>query len=170
MHKLVRTGAVAAAGLAAALALTGCGGDAADKEKGASAPPSAAPGGAGSGSGADSSGEAPDIEGTWSGLSKDGVVALSVSDGRAALIAGQSICDGTVTAAKPQTLSLKCDNGNTDRTQGTVESSDGKRLVISWSGGAKDTLARTEPGDGGTLPGLPTGLPSQYPTDLVPQS
>jgi hypothetical protein len=41
---------------------------------------------------------------------------------------------------------------------GTIESNDGKTLVISWDAGAKDTLTRTVAGE---LPkGLPTGIPT----------
>ncbi|MFD5031745.1 hypothetical protein ACFWM0_15205 [Streptomyces sp. NPDC058405] len=169
MHKLIRT-SVAAAGLAAALVLTGCGGDSdsgsdSGKDKGGAAASSGtASGDAGSGSdagsdsgpGGDASGGS--IEGTWAGLSDGKAVALSVKAGKVALVADQHVCQGTVEDMGEPMLSLKCADGNTDRTMGTIESNDGKTLVISWDAGKKDTLAKAEDGK------LPGGLPTSLPT------
>ncbi|MFD5111511.1 hypothetical protein ACFVWX_00380 [Streptomyces sp. NPDC058220] len=169
MHKLIRT-SVAAAGLAAALVLTGCGGDSdsgsdSGKDKGGAAASSGtASGDAGSGSDAGSdSGSGGDasggsIEGTWAGLSDGKAVALSVKAGKVALVADQHVCQGTVEDMGEPMLSLKCADGNTDRTMGTIESNDGKTLVISWDAGKKDTLAKAEDGK------LPGGLPTSLPT------
>ncbi|MFE7776515.1 hypothetical protein ACFU5O_22020 [Streptomyces sp. NPDC057445] len=167
MHKLVRTG-VAAAGLAAALALTGCGSgdDPADKDRGeSSAVPSGATGGGSGGSSGSGGAKAADLEGTWAGLGKSQVIALSVKDGHATLLAGQHVCNGAAKDGDKVTLSLKCTDGDTERTSGSVESNDGKTVVVSWSTGAKDTLTKTEPGDGFPS-GLPTGLPTELPTPL----
>ncbi|MFD8919915.1 hypothetical protein ACFV0Y_19110 [Streptomyces sp. NPDC059569] len=174
MQTLVRSGA-AAAGLVVtlALALTGCGGDGggegggpAKDEGGATAP--SATGGESSASTADSnsnsgsgaSADAASVEGTWAGLSDGKTVALSVKSGKVALVADRHVCQGAVEDMGEPMFSLKCADGNTDRTMGTIESNDGKTLVIAWGKGVKDTLAKA--GDDK----LPEGLPSELPTDL----
>ncbi|MFJ9210951.1 hypothetical protein [Streptomyces sp. NPDC102264] len=166
MQTLVRSGA-AAAGLVVtlALALTGCGGDGGEgsgpaKDEGGATAPSAT-GGEGSGSTADSGSgaDAAKVEGTWAGLSDGKTVALSVKSGKVALVADQHVCQGAVEDMGEPMFSLKCADGNTDRTMGTIESNDGKTLVISWGKGVKDTLAKA----GDTK--LPKGLPSDLPTD-----
>ncbi|MFJ6179328.1 hypothetical protein [Streptomyces sp. NPDC092295] len=170
MQTLVRSGA-AAAGLVVtlALALTGCGGGGegggpAKDEGGATAPSttggksSASTADSGSGSGA--SADAASVEGTWAGLSDGKTVALSVKSGKVALVADRHVCQGAVEDMGEPMFSLKCADGNTDRTMGTIESTDGKTLVIAWGKGVKDTLAKA--GDDK----LPEGLPSDLPTDL----
>ncbi|WTL22749.1 hypothetical protein OG329_16970 [Streptomyces sp. NBC_01506] len=164
MHKLVRT-SVAAAGLVVALTLTGCGGgdsgdsgddSAKDKSSGAPAPSEPETGGDES---APADGAAADsLEGTWAGMTEGKAVALSVKEGKAALIADEHICQGDVQemGGEPM-LSLKCADGNTDRTMGSIDSNDGKTLVLSWGGGTKDSLAKTDPG------ALPEGLPTDIP-------
>ncbi|MCL7380929.1 hypothetical protein [Streptomyces sp. 35G-GA-8] len=167
MRKLVRTSA-ATTGLvvALALALTGCGGNGGDdsaKGEGGATTPSAT-GGEGSGSTADSGSgadaAAAGVEGTWAGLSDGKTVALSVKSGKVALVADKHVCQGAVEDMGEPMFSLKCADGDTDRTMGTIESNDGKTLVISWGKGVRDTLAKA--GDGK----LPDGLPSDLPTDL----
>ncbi|MEV6423812.1 hypothetical protein [Streptomyces sp. NPDC051662] len=166
MRNLVRTSA-ATTGLvvAFALALTGCGGGSGDdsaKNKGGATAPSGT-GGEGSGSTADSGSgadaAAAGVEGTWAGLSDGKTVALSVKSGKVALVADQHVCQGAVEDMGEPMFSLKCADGNADRTMGTIESNDGKTLVISWGKGVKDTL--TKAGDNK----LPDGLPSDLPTD-----
>lgn len=162
MHRLVRSG-VAAAGLVVALALSGCGGgdsgDDSGKDKGASAPaPSESDAGADE-SAPETGATADSLEGTWAGMTQGKAIALSVKEGKAALIADEHICQGEVEdmGGEPM-LSLKCADGNTDRTMGSIDSNDGKTLVLSWEGGTKDSLAKTDPGK---LPeGLPTGVPA----------
>ncbi|MFD4142235.1 hypothetical protein [Streptomyces sp. NPDC058572] len=156
MRKLVRTSA-AAAGLLAALALTGCGSD----DGGGNDTPkaSASPGESGdNGSG----GESASLEGAWTGMADGGPVALSVSGTAASIVADGHACTGQVKdmGGEPM-LSLKCADGNTDRTMGSIESNDGKTLVISWDAGKKDTLEKADPGK---LPELPTDLPTDLPT------
>ncbi|MGW7466909.1 hypothetical protein ACWGJT_19920 [Streptomyces xantholiticus] len=157
MRKPVRTTA-AAAGLVAALALTGCGGgsDDAGKDDKASASPTEA---GGDGGGKDA-GRSRDIEGTWTGVSDGKPVALSVKDGNAAILADGHACTGEVQDMGKQMLALKCADGNTDRTMGAIESNDGTTLVISWDAGKKDTLRKSAAGE---LPDdLPTGLPTEF--------
>lgn len=159
MHKIMRT-SVAAAGLVVALTLTGCGGsdsgdDSSSKDKGSSTPaPSEPDTGDGESTPADGA-SAGGLEGTWAGTTGGKAVALSVKEGKAALIADEHICQGDIEdmGGEPM-LSLKCADGNTDRTMGSIDSNDGKTLVLSWEGGAKDRLAKTEPGK------LPGGLPT----------
>ncbi|WP_203186984.1 hypothetical protein [Streptomyces pratensis] len=160
MGRLPRSGALLAAGLVAALALTACGGDASDADKdpgGSPAPAQTSPpeaDGAGGGAGG------PDVaalEGTWTGTSDGQPVVLSVASGKAALATGRHVCQGEVKDMGKVMVALKCHDGNTDRTMGTVESNDGKKLVVSWEAGAEDTLSKTDaaaPPPG--LPELPT--------------
>ncbi|MFF3288927.1 hypothetical protein [Streptomyces sp. NPDC003023] len=156
MPKLVRTAAVAA-GFFAALALTGCGSGESD-DAGKDAKASASPAETGGDTGGE--GRSRDIEGTWTGTSEGKPVALSVTGGNAALVADGHACTGEVQDMGKQMLSLKCADGNTDRTMGSIESNDGTTLVISWDAGKKDTLKKSEDGE---LPdGLPTGLPTEF--------
>lgn len=155
MHKRVRT-SVAAAGLvaAAALVLAGCGsdgGDDAGKAKASTAPTNAG-GDAGTG------GDSGNIEGAWAGVTEGKAVSLAVTGTKAVLLADGHACTGEVSDMGKQMLSLKCADGNTDRTMGSIESNDGKTLVISWGAGAKDTLTKSAAGK------LPTGLPTGIPT------
>ncbi|MFI5632156.1 hypothetical protein ACIA8E_22820 [Streptomyces sp. NPDC051664] len=150
MQNLVRTGAVVVAGLVAAVTLTGCGSDSgkSDSGKGATDGQASATGG-GSGSAADASA----LEGTWAGMTDGKAVALSVASGKAALIADAHVCSGEVKDMGKVMLELKCTDGDTDRTMGSIESNNGKTITVSWDAGGKDTLAKTDPG------ALPTGLP-----------
>lgn len=164
MDRFVRTGAVIAASLVTALALTACGSDGDGDGGGARK-------GKGSGSGSDDSGSgsssgstsgstgtpgagASELEGTWAGLTDGKAVMLSVASGKVALVAEQDVCQGDVKDHGKVMLTLKCADGSTERTMGSVESNDGTTLVVSWDAGAKDTLTKTD----GTS--LPTGLPS----------
>ncbi|WP_338677489.1 hypothetical protein V1460_34350 [Streptomyces sp. SCSIO 30461] len=159
MNKPVRQG-IAATGLAAALMLTGCGsGDAADKGgKATSAAPSAATGG---GSGESSpAADLTGLQGTWSAMGSE-MVALSFQDDKVSLIAGPRVCTGVAkSGAEKPTLTLKCGDGDTKRTTGTVESHDAGTVVVSWESGTKDSLTKTD------ASGLPSGLPTSIPTDL----
>ncbi|MEU3186431.1 hypothetical protein ABZ707_19815 [Streptomyces sp. NPDC006923] len=162
MRRLVRT-TVTAAGLVAALALTGCGagdsGDGSGKAPGGDAASGGATTGApdsGAGSGGDAASGA--IDGTWAALTDGKAVALSVKDGKVALVADQHVCQGSVEDMGEPMLSLTCADGNADRAMGTIESNDGKTLVISWGSGRKDTLTKTV--DGKLPGGLPTSVPS----------
>ncbi|MEU3654611.1 hypothetical protein AB0E67_17625 [Streptomyces sp. NPDC032161] len=174
MWKVVRSGAVIAAGLLTALTLTGCGGgDGGDGGKngpgngqdagktgrapggdGSGDDTGGGPGnGSGSGSGSGSTNGAGALEGAWAGKTDGKAVVLSVASGKAVLITEQGACTGEVRDTGRVTLTLKCADGSTDRTDGTVESVNGRTVVVSWSAGTKDTLAKTAPG------ALPSGLP-----------
>ncbi|MET7618432.1 hypothetical protein [Streptomyces sp. NPDC005408] len=154
MHKRVRM-SVAAAGLVGALALTGCGSNSDDASKDKPSATSTEAGQEGGGS-------QGSLDGAWSGVTDGKAVALSVSGKTAAVVADGHVCTGEVADHGKPMLTLKCADGNTDRTMGSIESNDGTKLVVSWEAGAKDTLTKT---DAGKLPkGLPTGLPTGIPT------
>ncbi|WP_409058904.1 hypothetical protein [Streptomyces sp. SYP-A7185] len=171
----VRIGA-AAAGLVAALVLTGCssdGGDGGDggKDKGSAGASAGADGSDGSDasdasdgsgkpdegadSGADSGAEEGGSEGSWVATAGGNPLALVIAGKQATLLGENVLCSGTAGA---DTIRLKCAKGDSDRTEGTVESVDGTSMTVSWKGAGKDQFTRTK---GGKLPeGLPTaGIP-----------
>ncbi|MFE3899623.1 hypothetical protein ACFXPY_04430 [Streptomyces sp. NPDC059153] len=152
MRKVLRTGAVVIAGLVTAAALTGCSSDGRKSDPDGSsdaAKSSRAPGDDGGGPKAD----AAALEGGWAGKTDGKAVVLSVASGKAVLVTEQRACTGTVKDMGKVMLALKCADGDTDRTRGSIVSNDGRTVVVSWDGGTKDTLAKTEPG------AIPSGLP-----------
>ncbi|MFZ4273134.1 hypothetical protein ACOZFM_10505 [Streptomyces arboris] len=164
MTRFVRTGGVVVAALAAALALTACGSDDdAGKGSGPDAGSGATPG---DGQGSDGAGtDAAALEGTWVGLTDGKNVTVSITAGKVALVADQAVCQGDVKDMGEVMLALKCTGGADDRTMGAIESNDGKKLVLSWDGGVRDTLAKADPGKLPTdLPSLPSDLPSDLPS------
>ncbi|GGV55035.1 hypothetical protein GCM10010277_54530 [Streptomyces longisporoflavus] len=171
MHvRNVRIGA-AAAGLVAALALTGCssdGGDGGDegKDKGSAGSSAGAEGSSdadapdegsdpGSDSGSDSGAKDGSSEGSWVATSGGNPLALVIAGKQATLLGENVLCSGTTAG---DALKLKCAKGDSTRTDGTVESVNGTSMTVSWQGAGKDQFTKTE---GGKLPeGLPTaGLP-----------
>ncbi|MFD8687752.1 hypothetical protein [Streptomyces sp. NPDC059651] len=162
MDTFVRTATVVAAGLLTALALTGCSSDSdkdgADRTAGSTATPAPAGSGGDSGSGADdATGGLKALEGAWAGQTDGKAVVLSVASGKAVIVAESHVCSGTAKnmGNKPM-LALTCADGDTDRTMGAIESNDGKTVVVSWNGGTKDTLAKTDADSLEGLPDLPT--------------
>ncbi|MGW0907483.1 hypothetical protein [Streptomyces sp. NPDC002853] len=163
MHvRNVRIGA-AAAGLVAALVLTGCssdGGDGEDegKDKGSNSAGSSA-GTDGSPTpdegGADSGADDGSSEGSWVATADGNPLALVIAGKQATLLGENVLCSGTAGGEK---IRLKCVKGDSDRTEGTVESVNGTSMTVSWQGAGEDQFTRTK---GGKLPeGLPTaGLP-----------
>ncbi|MFF3642563.1 hypothetical protein [Streptomyces sp. NPDC002564] len=152
-------------GLAAVLALSGCGGDGDDggsggggkKDRGA-----AASGGSGSSDegGPTEGSDGPDgsggggLEGTWVATADGKPLALAVTGRTATLLGEDVLCNGTASA---RAIDLTCPRGNGDRTKGKVESVDGKALKVAWEGAGTDEFLKTK---GGKLPdGLPTGVP-----------
>ncbi|MFJ4901261.1 MULTISPECIES: hypothetical protein [unclassified Streptomyces] len=164
MRKLVRTGAVVATGLLTALALTGCGSDNdkpdSDSDKGsgsASAPTPDHSDGSSTGDGDGASGGGPKaLEGAWAGQTDGKAVVLSVAHGKAVVVADSHVCSGSAKGTDKVTLELRCADGDTDRTAGTIESNDGKTVVVAWDGGTKDSLGKTDADSLEGLPGLPT--------------
>lgn len=164
----VRIGA-AAAGLVAALVLTGCSSDGGDgdegKDKGSAGSSAGAEGSGGSSGsggsdtpddgGADSGAEDGGSEGSWVATADGNPLALVIAGKQATLLGENVLCSGTAGA---ETIRLKCAKGDSDRTEGTIESVNGTSMTVSWQGAGKDQFTRTK---GGKLPeGLPTaGLP-----------
>jgi hypothetical protein len=133
----------------AALVLTGCGSDekknddpAKDRNPAADAPKE---GGGGDGK----------IDGGWAGHSDGKPVSLAVTGTKAVLIAEGTTCAGEVADHGKKMLALKCADGSTARSMGTVEIQ-GDTLVVSWDGGKKDSLKRAA--------GLPADLPTNLPS------
>ncbi|MGC5401075.1 hypothetical protein ACPXCP_35715 [Streptomyces sp. DT20] len=164
MRKLVRTGAVVVTGLLTALALTGCGSDNdkpdSDSDKGsgsASAPTPDHSDGSSTGGGDGASGGGPEaLEGAWAGQTDGKAVVLSVAHGKAVVVADSHVCSGSAKGTDKVTLELRCADGDTGRTAGTIESNDGKTVVVAWDGGTKDSLGKTDADSLEGLPGLPT--------------
>ncbi|MER7204067.1 hypothetical protein [Streptomyces sp. CB01635] len=162
MLKRVRIGA-AAAGVVAALVITGCssdngdGGDGGKSKETPQASATASTGGDTSGSG--SGGKSGSLQGSWVTTSQGKSVALLISGKKVALV-GEHVCSGTAgDEMGMQMLTLKCADGNTDRNMGQVKSVDATTLKVSWEGFGDDTFRKT---DNGKLPsGFPTmGLPT----------
>ncbi|MGW5973709.1 hypothetical protein [Streptomyces sp. NPDC055186] len=162
--------AYAALALAGALVLTGCGGDGDSRSGSApsttpSAPAApAAPTTPGSGSdagGAEATGVPTDeLEGSWFTTVGGKAVALMFTGDRAALFAmGGTMCSGTARKdTGASTISLKCADGRTDRTSGTIDLVSGSTLKVTWESPlGTETFTKAE---GGRLPqGLPTAGP-----------
>ncbi|MFF3981865.1 hypothetical protein [Streptomyces sp. NPDC001828] len=158
MHRHIRTAGFAAAGLSVALVLTGCGsGSKSDDEPAAkssngSGSASSAPGAAGTPA------KAADLQGSWTATTGGKKVTMAVADKKAALLSPH-VCSGTVAESSSMTmLTLKCADGNTERTQG-MATIKGDKLEVTWEGAGTDSFTR---GQAGSLPaGLPTaGLPT----------
>nr|WP_308404467.1 hypothetical protein [Streptomyces sp. ATCC 21386] len=154
----------AAAGLTAALVLTGCSGgsdDSATKESSAAPKPSDGADGSDSGGSGDSSGSETELQGNWLATTGGKPVALFVNGGEVAVFAGTSVCSGKVSdEADMQMISLKCQDGSDDRTEGMVDKVSAKSLTITWEGGVGEETFRKAEGS------MPSGLPTDLPTDL----
>ncbi|MFJ9585878.1 hypothetical protein [Streptomyces acidicola] len=161
--------AAAAAGLAAALVLTACGGDGSDGGDGgggdstdkasSSAPSATETSDTGGGSGA--SGALSELAGSWLATTEGKAVALIVTGEDASVFdTGGSICSGS---AKEESgmrmIRLTCPDGGDDRTVGMVDSVSAKSLTVTWeSGVGKETFQKAP---GGKLPSaMPSGLPT----------
>ena len=155
--------AAAAAGLAAALVLAGCGSDDGAGDDGAgdddsspetsAEPTESTDTGGGSGG---STAEAEGLEGSWL-TTKDGkAVALVITGRKAALFStGGSPCGGTAgETAGMQMIALKCTDGNKDRAEGMVDSVNSTTLKVTWKDFGEETYRKSEDGK------LPTGLPT----------
>ncbi|MFC7262307.1 hypothetical protein [Streptomyces lutosisoli] len=147
--------AVAAAGLAAALALTGCSSDdggSGDK----STSPSASASATESAATGDTSTAKGKLEGSWLATTDGKAVALVITGKQAALFAtGGSVCSGTAgKEAGMQMIHLTCTDGNKDRASGMVSSVNSTSMRVKWEGFGQEIYTKS---DGGTLP---TGLPT----------
>ncbi|MEU0658999.1 hypothetical protein [Streptomyces lavendulocolor] len=153
VHRLVRTGVVAAADAAVLLALTGCGGGpggAAPRPAGGATPsPAATPAAPPLPSSSSSTSPYASVppaaagpaDGSWVGLTGGKPVSVTVKKGHALVLAEAHVCQGTARGTAPVTLTLTCDDGYTARTKGTASTERGK-LVVTWADGTKDTLTK----------------------------
>ncbi|MFI1191145.1 hypothetical protein [Streptomyces californicus] len=158
MTRSLRSGALTIAALTASFALTACGGDGDGgdpaKGSGTDAPAGATPSAGGSEQPAGGGGtDTAALEGTWTGLTDGKNVTLSVTSGKAAVVADRSVCHGDVKDMGGEPMfALSC-KGGSDRTMGAIESVDAKKLVVSWDGGPEDSLVKADTGK------LPSGMP-----------
>ncbi|MYW70310.1 hypothetical protein GTY65_40620 [Streptomyces sp. SID8379] len=157
--------------VAAALAVSGCSGSHSSgkhKSRKSSGHSSGRTSG-GTASSGTGTGSAKNVDGIWSATTDGRPVVLVIASQQASLSTGDGhLCTGTVSGASRKTLSLRCADGNTDRTMGTIRSSSGTTMRVSWDAGANDTFKKSTDGNlpGGLPTGLPSGLPSDLPTDL----
>ncbi|MDX3582883.1 hypothetical protein OG920_25855 [Streptomyces europaeiscabiei] len=151
--------AAAAAGLAAALVLTGCSSDDGGSDaKESSAAPTPTDSSDSGGSG-DSSGAKTELQGNWLATTDGKAVALFVNGDEVAVFVNTSVCSGKVSdAANMQMISLKCQDGSDERTEGMVDKVSSKSLTITWEGGVGEETFQKAAGS------LPSGLPTDLPT------
>ncbi|WP_053724631.1 hypothetical protein [Streptomyces sp. WM6378] len=157
MHRHIRTAGFAAAGLSVALVLTGCGSSKSD-DKPATKPPSGSDSSSSAPGGGGTAAKSSELQGSWTATSGGKAVTMAIADKGVALLSPH-VCSGTVAETSGMTmLTLKCADGNTERTQG-MATIKGGALEVKWQGGGTDSFAR---GKAGSLPtGLPTaGLPT----------
>ncbi|WP_189300335.1 hypothetical protein [Streptomyces albospinus] len=147
----------------AALLLSGCG-SSGGSSKDSSTPsktPEAAPTTPGGGDGTTSDTTA--VEGAWKGGTAGSPLVLVVAKGTIAFSNGhKSACMGKVEKMAGMTMAvLKCTDGDTTRTMGTLKpGADGKTLTVSWKGGPTEKYTKSEDGsvkipDMPKLPDLP---------------
>ncbi|MFF3910936.1 hypothetical protein ACFYZJ_34445 [Streptomyces sp. NPDC001848] len=152
--------ALAAAGCAAALVLTGCSSDSGGSGGGASAAPgpsSSAASADNGGSSASPGGKAGKLEGSWLATTGGKAVALVINGRQAGLFAtGGTVCSGTAgEEAGMQMIHLKCTGGSKDRGTGMVDSVNSRTMKVTWQGGVgTETYTKAEGGK------LPTGFPT----------
>ncbi|WP_055492025.1 hypothetical protein [Streptomyces sp. TP-A0356] len=149
--------ALAAAGLTAALVLTGCSSGSGDGGSSApSASSSSSPAATGDGSGAPSA-KPGKLEGSWLATTDGKAVALVITGKQAALFTtGGTVCSGTAgEEAGMEMIHLKCTDGSKNRRTGMVDSVTSAGMKVTWQGGiGAETYTRSE---GGKMPsGLPT--------------
>ncbi|MFD0310019.1 hypothetical protein [Streptomyces sp. NPDC127119] len=152
-RKHART-AAAAAGLAVVLALTtGCtsDGDSDGNDNGGGKDPSST-----TSAEPTQSAEADELDGNWLTTKGGKAVALVITGKQAGLFSTSgSICSGTAgKTSDMRMITLKCTDGNKDRSEGMVDSVDSTTLKVTWDGFGAETYTRSE-GEG-----LPPGLPT----------
>ncbi|MDK1475284.1 hypothetical protein QNO07_17980 [Streptomyces sp. 549] len=149
------TGAVAVT--AAVLLTSGCGGgsdDDAAKDGKPSAEQSAGEAAAQPGS----------VQGIWNTTVDGKDVVLTVLGDGATLLRDNTACTGRVTDAAKPSFTLKCPGGSgEERTNGTVDSLEGKNMKVTWNGGDTDSFVKVAD----TPKDVPTDLGGLE--DLVPQ-
>ncbi|MFF9274755.1 hypothetical protein [Streptomyces griseosporeus] len=148
--------------MAGAVLLSGCS-DSGGSDDGAdgggsptAGPSSTATAGTGGGTaGPSASGDG--LEGSWLATTGGKAVVLVVTGTDAGVFTtGGTVCSGTTaTASGARTIRLKCNDGSTDRTSGTVAAIGKSSLKVTWKGGlGTETFTRAEGAE------LPPGLPT----------
>ncbi|MFF8291289.1 hypothetical protein ACF068_18950 [Streptomyces sp. NPDC016309] len=99
---------------------------------------------------------AGEADGSWVGLTAGKPVSVTIKKGYALVLADAQVCQGTARPAPATgapatpgtsgtvTLTLTCGTGYTARTEGSARTDAGK-VVVTWAGGVKDTLAKADP-------------------------
>ncbi|MFE9098283.1 hypothetical protein [Streptomyces sp. NPDC007264] len=152
--------ALAAAGLAAALVLTGCSGDSGSDgstDSGSSTPSTPAADTGGSGTPTGKPGKPGKLEGSWLATTGGKAVALVINGKQAGLFAtGGTVCSGTAgEEAGMLMIHLKCTDGSKDRGTGMVDSVNSTTMKVTWQGGiGTETYTKSAGGQ------LPSGLPT----------
>ncbi|MFP3988783.1 hypothetical protein U9R90_14990 [Streptomyces sp. E11-3] len=160
-----------AAGVAAALVLTGCSGDGGSSDDGGDAKPSESgvgpsetPDGSGGSGGGDGSGDGSgdadggSLDGSWVAMTDGKPIGLLVDGKKAALFGLQgTTCSGSVGEIKgSQTFRLVC-KGDSSRTVGRVSSVGATSMKVVWEGLGDESFQKSE--DGKLPGGLRTGVP-----------
>ncbi|MGV9275811.1 hypothetical protein [Streptomyces griseosporeus] len=160
------TALAAAVAVAGAVLLSACsdGGGSDDGADGGGSPTAGPSSTATAGTGGDTGGgtAAPSasgggLEGSWLATTGGKAVVLVVTGTDAGVFTtGGTVCSGSAgTASGARTIRLKCNDGSTDRTSGTVAALGKSSLKITWKGGlGTETFTRAEGGE------LPPGLPT----------
>ncbi|MBB1254263.1 hypothetical protein [Streptomyces alkaliterrae] len=158
MRTSARITGAAAAMLAAALLVSGCGSGSDSGDKNDKPADQAQTGGTEGGDGG--SGDGPDakpgtVQGIWTAKVDGKDVVLTVVGDGVSMVRDETICSGRLTDAGKPTLTLKCPGGQgEDRTNGSVDKVEAKSMTVSWNGGDTDTFVKT------------AEAPSDIPTDL----
>ncbi|MEV6804279.1 hypothetical protein [Streptomyces sp. NPDC051132] len=137
----------AAVVVAAVVALSGCGGAESGEAKPSVSSVTTPTGGAGDGtlSAQDADDEVDaTLTGSWASFSAGPPVVLRIEGSRVELL-GESHCRGTLSKEDGrQVITLKCDDGNTDRTRGEIYRSRTSTMTVDWEGFGADSMQRTD--------------------------
>ncbi|MBB1246643.1 hypothetical protein GL263_24280 [Streptomyces durbertensis] len=156
MRTSARITGAAAAMLAAALLVSGCGSGSDDSEKNDKPADQAQTGGTEGGDGGDGPDAKPGtVQGIWTAKVDGKDVVLTVVGDGVSMVRDEAICSGRLTDAGTPTMTLKCPGGKgEDRTNGSVDKVEAKSMTVTWNGGDTDTFVKT------------AEAPSDIPTDL----
>ncbi|UGY92982.1 hypothetical protein [Streptomyces gobiensis] len=142
MRTSARWTGAAATVIAAVLLVSGCG-SGSDEGK-ADKPSAGESAGTDENGGPEADAKPGTVQGIWNSEVDGKVYVLSIAGDVASLIRhdGQT-CTGRVTDTGKPSLTIKCPNGGgEERTNGTVDSIEGKTMKVSWNGGDTDTYTK----------------------------
>ncbi|MGW1870248.1 hypothetical protein ACWCPS_32485 [Streptomyces mauvecolor] len=149
MHRHIRTAGLAAAGLSAALVLTGCGSGAKKADPAASDAGASAPASGGTGTV-----RFEDLTGAWVADADKDVILVFTSQ-KTVSLTGSHFCVGKFDDAGGMAMIKmnECNKGYKERSNGMLKLTN-DTLEVDWAGFKKETFTR------GTKGKLPTGLPT----------